>query len=76
MREQGTAIGSSTVIGIGILLKHEKSSLHEFGGPITLNKDWAIGVLRRMQFTKRRANSKSKVLPTNFDEIKEQFLTF
>ena len=27
-----------------------------------------------MQFTKRRANSKSKVLPTNFDEIKEQFL--
>ena len=31
MREQGTAIGSSTVIGIGrgILLKHEKNSLHE-----------------------------------------------
>ena len=27
-----------------------------------------------MQFTKRRANSKSKVLPTNFDEFKEQFL--
>ena len=48
MRERGTPIGSSTVIGIGrgILLKHEKSSLHEFGGPITLNKDWAIGVLR------------------------------
>ena len=76
MRERGTPIGSSTVIGIGrgILLKHEKSSLHEFGGPITLNKDWAIGVLRRMQFTKRRANSKAKVLPSNFEEIKEQFL--
>ena len=27
-----------------------------------------------MQFTKRKANSKSKVMPTNFDEIKEQFL--
>ena len=27
-----------------------------------------------MQFTKRRANSKSKVLPSNFDDIKEQFL--
>ena len=40
-------IGSHIVIGIGrgILLKYEKSSLHEFGGPITLNKDWAIGVL-------------------------------
>ena len=55
-------------------MKHEKSSLHEFGEPITLNKDWAISVLRQMQFTKRRANSKSKVLPSNFDEIKEQFL--
>ena len=76
MRERGTPIGSSTVIGIGrgIILKHERSSLNEFGGLITLNKDWAIGVLRRMQFTKRRANSKSKVLPTNFEEIKEQFL--
>ena len=76
MRERGTSIGSGTVIGIGrgILLKHEKSSLHEFGGPITLSKDWAVGVLRRMQFTKRRANSKSKVLPSNFDDIKEQFL--
>ena len=76
MRGRGTSIGSSTVIGIGrgILLKHENSSLHEFGGPITLNKDWTIGVLRRMQFTKRRANSKSKVLPSNFDETKEQFL--
>ena len=56
------------------MLKHERSSLNEFGRAITLNKDWAIGVLRRMQFTKRRANSKSKVLNTNFEEIKEQFL--
>ena len=41
MREQGISIGSNTVIGIGrgILLKYEKSSLHEFGGSITLNKD-------------------------------------
>ena len=76
MRERGTSIGSGTVIGIGrgILLKHEKSRLHKFGGPITLSKDWAIGVLRRMQFTNRRANSKSKVLPSNFDDIEEHFL--
>ena len=30
------------------------------------------GVLRQMQFTKRRANSKSKAFPTNFEEIREQ----
>ena len=28
-----------------------------------------------MGFTKRKANSKSKVLPENFDEIRDQFLT-
>ena len=33
-----------------------------------------MGVVHKMQFTKRRADSKSKVLPTNFDEIKEQCL--
>lgn len=50
MRERGTSIGLSTVIGIerGVLLRHEKSSLDKFGGPITLNKDWALGVLQRM----------------------------
>ena len=42
---------------------------------IKLNKEWARSVLRRMGFTKRRANSKSKILPNNFEEIKEQFLT-
>jgi len=44
------------------------------GQSISLNKSWAIGVLRQMQFTKRRANPKPKVLPSTFDEIKEQFL--
>ena len=76
MRERGTPIGSSTVIGIGkgILMRYEKQDQESKEPSITLNKDWAIGVLRRMNFTKRRANSKSKVLPSNFSEIKEQFL--
>ena len=76
MREWRTPIGSSTVIGIGkgILMRYEKQDQESKEPSITLNKDWAIGVLRRMNFTKRRANSKSKVLPSNFSEIKEQFL--
>ena len=76
MRERGAPIGTSIVIGIGrgIVEKYDKSPLEEFGGPIKLTKEWAKSVFRRMGFTKRRANSTSKVLPLEFDALKEQFL--
>lgn len=41
---------------------------------MSLGKDWAKSILRRMGYAKRRANSKSKVLPHNFIEVKENFL--
>ena len=76
MRSRGAPVGTSIVIGVGrgILLKHNKSLLSECGGPVFLNKEWAKSVLRRMGFTKRRANSKSKMLLENFVAIKEQYL--
>ena len=76
MRKRGTPISSHMVIGVarGLLLKHNRSFLSDFGGPITLTKDWAICVMRQMGYTKRRANSKSKVLPQDFKDIKEQYL--
>ncbi len=76
MRSRGTAIGSVIVIAIarGILLKHDKRMLEEFGGSITLTKSWAKNVMRRMGFSKRRANSKAKILPHDFDVVKEQYL--
>ena len=77
MRARGVPIGTSVVIGMGreILLKHNKSHLEEYGGVINLNKEWAKSILCRMGFTKRKANSKSKVLPTNFEEIKCNYLS-
>ena len=50
MRKRGTPISSHMLIGVarGLLLKHNKSFLNDFGGPITLTKDWAICVMRRM----------------------------
>ena len=61
------------VIGVvrELLLKHNRSFLNDFGGPITLTKDLAICVMWRISYTKRRANSKSKVLSK---DIKEQYL--
>ena len=76
MRSRGAPVGTSVVIGVGrgIMLKHSKPMLSEFGGAVSLSKEWAKSVLRRMGFTKRRANSKSKLLLENFMAIKEQFL--
>ena len=50
-----------------------RSLLEEYGGMIKLNTEWAKSIIRRMGFTKRRANSKSKILPGNFEEIKSHF---
>ena len=76
MRGHGTPIGTSIITGIGrgIMLEHNRTGLKEFGGLVNLNKEWAKSVLRRMGFSKRRASSKSKMLPCNFQAIKEQFL--
>ena len=42
---------------------------------IKLNTEWGKSILRRMGFTKHRANSKPKILPANFEEIKSHFLS-
>ncbi len=74
MRSRGAAVGTNVIIGVGrrIMLKSNKASLQEFGGTIPLNKEGAKSILRRMGFTKRRTNSKSKILLENFVEIKQQ----
>ena len=72
MRSRGTPAGTSVIVGLGlgIPLKHKKVTAKSYN----LTKEWAKSVLRRMGFTKRKANSKSKTLPDNFEEIKQQFL--
>ena len=64
MRSRGTHIGSNIIIGVarGILLKHNRLALEEFGETAYLSKGWAKQVLHRMGFTKRKANSKSKII--------------
>ena len=59
MRLRGTPIGTSVVISIGTAIAKKHSYSCE--AP-TLGKEWAKSVLRRMGFSKRRANSKSKVI--------------
>uniref|UniRef100_A0A1X7U266 HTH CENPB-type domain-containing protein n=1 Tax=Amphimedon queenslandica TaxID=400682 RepID=A0A1X7U266_AMPQE len=75
MRCRGTPIGSTIVVAVarGILLKHNRQMMEEFGGSLKPNKSWAKQVLWRMGFSKRRANSKAKIFPDTFVLIKEQY---
>ena len=76
MRARGSPISTPVVVGIGrgLLLKHKKTSHVNSSDVIELSRVWARSVLRRMEFSKRRANSTSKVLPDDFVELKKQFL--
>ena len=57
MVDQQTVITSSVVIDIvrALLLRFDKSSLSDFGGPINPNKKWAHYILRRMGISKKKA---------------------
>ena len=76
LRTQGTPICSFIIVAVTrrILLMHKKTILEEFGGSVTINCQWAKQVLKQMGFSKKRANSKTKILSIDFDCIKKQYL--
>lgn len=55
-----------------ILYKH-KTLLKENGGPIEITKDWALSLLKRMGFSKRKGTKGVKHFPEDFEEIKSAF---
>ncbi len=76
MRSLQAVINYNVVLGTarGLLLKINRSLFSDFGGPITLEKEWARSVLQRMGFSKRTATSTSKVTRTHFEELKRNYL--
>lgn len=53
---------------------HQKSLLSEFGGPITIEKSLAESILRRMEYGKRKGTKSVKVIPSDFENVKADFL--
>ena len=76
MRSHQAVINCNVVLGTAraLLLKNNRTLLSDFGGPITLEKDWVRSVLQRMGFSKRRATSTSKVTPTDLEELKKNYI--
>ena len=53
----------------------DRSRLQQFGGPATLSVPWAQLLLKRMNYTRRRATTKATTFdPSTFRAMKEQFL--
>ena len=48
--------------------KKDRRLLAENGGPVVLTGDWASYLLVCMEYVKRKANTKMRVTPENFEE--------
>lgn len=72
LRKNGTLVNTAIVIacGKGIVKSKDANLLAANDGTITLSKDWAKYVLKRMGWVKRRSSTTAKVMVQNFDEIK------
>ena len=76
LRKHGTPVNIAIVIacGEGIVKSKDANLLAVNDGTITLSKDWAKYVLKRMGWVKRRSSTKAKVMAQNFDKVKQNFL--
>ena len=74
VRLSGAVISRRMVISIGngVLKANDPNTLSEFGGIITLTEDWARGILRSMDWVKRKATT-GKVEPSTQFLAEEKF---
>ena len=73
---EGTVVNTETVMGTarGVVISHDANLLAENGGYINITKEWAQRVLQQMGLVKRKGMTKVKVLPSDFEKVKRQFL--
>ena len=58
----------------GIVSAQNSELLLENGGHIHITKDWAKSLLRRMNYVKRKGSNAGKTTPSQFSELKAEFL--
>ena len=77
LREAGGAVNGAIAraSAMGIIRRKNSSLLACNGGPVVLTKDWSRYLLERMQFVKRKANTKAKISVENFTQLKYNYLS-
>ena len=57
----------------GILRRRNSNLFAVNGGHVVLTKEWARNILHRLGYVKRKSNSKAKVTPDDFTQLKSNF---
>uniref|UniRef100_A0A8C4QAG2 DDE-1 domain-containing protein n=1 Tax=Eptatretus burgeri TaxID=7764 RepID=A0A8C4QAG2_EPTBU len=72
----GGVINRSIVMAVaeGILLKHDKTKLSQYGGTLQITEAWARSLLTRLGFGKRKGTKDVKKLPQDFPDIQAEFV--
>ena len=76
LRKRGGAVNTMVVMAgaKGIVETLDRTRLVENGGDINLTVSWAKSLLKRMNFTKRRATTKCGIPQEVFRDVKAEFL--
>ena len=77
LREAGGSVNCAIAraSATGIIRRKNSNWLACNGGHILLTKDWSRYLLERMNFVKRKANTKAKITVDNYAELKCNFLS-
>jgi len=77
LREAGGAVNCAIAraSATGIIKRKNSNWLACNEGHILLTKDWSRYLLERMNFVKRKANTKAKITVENFAELRSIFLS-
>ena len=78
LRAAGTPIGSSVVMAAaeGLVRAYDRTMLEEYGGHVAITKSWAMSLLGRMGYVKRKATTKANpgMSEKEFEEVRAGFL--
>jgi len=76
LRDYGCPVNTTVVVAAarGVAKAIDRTRLAQYGGPATLTVDWAKSLLKRMNFTRRRATTKSSPQNDDLKEVKQDFL--
>lgn len=76
LRLSGGIVNTSIVVNIGkgVVIDRDKFLLRENGGTINITRDWARSLLRRLNFSKRKATKGVKTVAADFEKIKAEYL--
>ena len=76
LRSTGGVVNTAIILAAaeGIIGARCPGKLKKQGGDLLLTRDWAKSLMVRMSFVKRKVSNAGKVLVSEFNELKEQFL--